>query len=146
LAKVEIEQNFRGTIESVFKTIGKYDLYPDYLPGVTSIEVLPAKAKGSVCQVKYEINLIKTFHYTLDMFVTEPNKICWNLADSNLMKQNDGSWEFSSKGGDSTKAKYTLEVKFKGLVPSAITDQIAKANLPAMMAGFQKMIDEHGGK
>ncbi len=141
MAKVETEHVFRGSVEKVFNGIRKYEAYPDYLPGVTKIEVLPPKAKGSTCQVRYEINLIKKFYYVINMFEEAPNRMWWNLDDSNLMKQNDGSWDFTKKTADSTKALYTLDVKFKGLVPSAITDQIAKANLPAMLAGFQKMID-----
>jgi ribosome-associated toxin RatA of RatAB toxin-antitoxin module len=143
LAKLETEHVFRGSVDKVFSAIGKYDLYPDYLPGVTKIEVLPAKATGSRCQVRYELNLIKKFYYVLDMFEEAPNRIWWKLDDSNLMKQNDGSWEFTKKSADATKARYTLDVKFKGLVPSSITDQIAKANLPAMLTGFQKLIDDN---
>ncbi|MCX6123329.1 MAG: SRPBCC family protein, partial [Proteobacteria bacterium] len=61
--------------------------------------------------------------------------------ESNLMKHNTGSWTFEAEGKGKTKATYNLEIKFKGLVPSMITDQIAKANLPLMFAGFQKLID-----
>jgi ribosome-associated toxin RatA of RatAB toxin-antitoxin module len=142
MAAVETEHVFSGDLELVKSAIRAYQKYPKYLPGVTKIEVLPAAVKGSVCQVRYELNLIKRFHYTLNMFDESPNRITWTLADSNLMKTNDGSWTLASKGDSKTKAVYSLDVKFKGLVPGAITDQIAKANLPLMMSGFQRMIDD----
>jgi len=142
MATLETQHEFAGDIQAVFKGISNYTKYPEYIPGVTKIEVLPPKAKGSVCQVRYEINIIKSFYYTIDMFEKKPNKIWWKLADSNLMKQNDGSWELKKSGDDAVEAVYSLEVKFKGFVPSTLTDQIAKANLPAMMKGFQKLIKD----
>ncbi len=145
MAKVEIEQVFLGNIEKVFSGISQYPSYPKYLPGVTAIEVLPAKLENSTCQVRYELHLIKKFYYVLDMFAENPQRIWWQLADSNLMKSNAGNWTFTKISDDKTKALYSLDVKFRGLVPSSITDQLAKANLPAMMDGFQKMIKDHAG-
>lgn len=144
MAKLETEHIFDGKIEQVFAAIRCYSRYPEFIRGVTSIEVLSPKAEGSVAQVRYELNIIKKFYYTLDMFEAEPNKIWWSLADSNLMKSNDGGWKLSSVKGkpEKTKAVYTLDLKFKGLVPSAITDQVAKSNLPGMFVGFQELINK----
>lgn len=141
MAKLEKVHTFDGTVEQVFAAIRQYSKYGDYLPGVTRTVVLPAAQSGSSCQVRYELNLIKTFYYVLHMFEKSPTSISWTLADSNLMKENDGSWSFSDLGDGKTKAIYTLDIKFKGLVPSVITDQVAKANLPMMFSGFQRLID-----
>ncbi len=143
MAKLKTEHVFTGNLEKVFAGICEFKKYPKYLPGVTKIEVLPAQEKNSICQVRYELNIIKTFYYVLNMFEEKPNKIWWELSESNLMNKNDGSWTFKEKKDGSTKATYTLDLQFKGLVPSAITDRVAKANLPAMMEGFQKLIDEN---
>lgn len=143
MAELETTHIFNGEIDRVFKAICKFDQYPKYLPGVTGIQVEPAtKGSNAKCHVRYELNIVKTFHYTLAMQDEAPRKIWWNLVDSNLMKQNDGGWEFESAGPGKTKATYRLDIRFKGLVPSMITDQIAKANLPMMFAGFQKLIDD----
>lgn len=144
MASLETETTFNGPMESVFDAIKKYDKYPEYLPGVTRIEVLPPKEKGSVCQVRYELNIVKTFFYVLNMFEDGPKKIWWTLDDSNILKGNNGSWAFKTKGKEKnkTQAAYKLDIKFKGLIPSVITDQVAKANLPLMMIGFQKLIDD----
>ena len=61
MAALETEHTFEGSLEKVFGAIGQYSKYPQYIPGVTKIEVLPAKVKGSKCQVRYELNIIKTF-------------------------------------------------------------------------------------
>jgi coenzyme Q-binding protein COQ10 len=142
VATVETEYRFKGGIEKVFQAITNYQKYAQHLPGVTKVEILPTKTSGAKCEVRFEVNLIKSFHYTLTMFEKKPNEIHWSLVDSNLMKENTGGWKLSKAGDNETLAHYAFEVKFKGLMPSMITDQVAKANLPAMMAGFQKMVDE----
>ena len=141
MAELTTEQVFNGNIEQVYAGLGLYARYPEFLPGVTAVQVLPPKAPGSVCQVNYELKLIKSFYYTLDMFVEKPTRIWWTLAASNLMKRSNGSWVLSSIGKDKTKAVYTLDIGFSGLVPGRIVDQITKANLGSMMTGFQSLID-----
>ena len=141
MAKLETNHVFDGKIEDVFNAIGMYDKYPEYIPGVTSIEVLPAKAAGSKCRVRYELNLIKTFYYVLNMYEEKPGRIWWDLEESNIMKVSNGSWQLTADG-DKTKAIYSLEIKFRGLIPSAVTDKIAKTNLPGTMEGFQRLIND----
>ena len=142
MAKLETEHVFDGAMAKVFVGIKQFEKYPQYLPAVDSIKILPATEKGSTCQVRYELNIIKKFYYILNMYEESPGKMWWTLAESNIMKTNDGGWKLSAKGESQTKALYTLDIKFKGLVPSAITDQVAKANMPAMLAGFQKLIND----
>lgn len=142
MAKLETEHVFKGNVEKVFEALTKYELYPKYLPGVQGVEVLKAVAKGSSAQVRYDLKIIKEFFYTLDMFETSPDSIRWELNDSNIMKMNSGSWQLSPAGKGKTQAIYSLEIKFRGLIPSAITDKVAQANLPGMFSGFQKLIDE----
>jgi ribosome-associated toxin RatA of RatAB toxin-antitoxin module len=146
MAELEVQHVFNGELKKVFTTLGQFQLYPEFIPGVTGTQVLPpqpgSKAK---CQVRTELNIVKTFYYTIEVFEEHPHKISWRLVDSNLMKTNNGSWLLSAKSAEETLATYKLDVTFRGLVPSMITDQIAKANLPAMFEGFQKMINSAKG-
>jgi ribosome-associated toxin RatA of RatAB toxin-antitoxin module len=142
MAEVEKTEIFKGDLQKVYKAISKFEEYPKYLPGVTGIKVAKSPNPKAKCLVTYELNIVKTFHYTLEMFEDAPKRIWWTMTDSNLMKVNSGSWDFEDLGDGTTKATYKLDVKFKGLVPSMITDPIAKANIPLMFSGFQKLIDE----
>ena len=145
MAIIETTHVFQGNINKVFSAIGQFDRYPEFIPGVTAIQVLPAPGTNKAkCQVRTELNIVKTFFYTIEIFQEAPNKIWWTMAESNLMKQNNGGWTLSAQGDSQTAAIYKLDVTFKGLVPSMITDQVAKANLPGMFAGFQKLIDAIG--
>ncbi len=142
MSEISKERVFSGICTEVFAGIKKFEKYPDYLPGVTGIKVLPAKKPGSTCQVRYELKFIKSFFYTLNMFEEAPNKIWWDMDDSNIMKYSNGSWDLRNGGKGKTKAVYKLDVGFSGFVPQKIVDQIAKANLELMMNGFQKLIDD----
>lgn len=144
MAGVDTNHTFTGDVARCFNAIRQYDKYPKYLPGVMKVDVLPPKSKGSICQVRYELNIIKTFFYVLNMYEESPHKISWDLEESNLMKKNDGSWNFKSAAKDKTIANYKLDVTFKGLVPGSIVNKVTEASLPAMFTGFQTMITELG--
>lgn len=140
MSELTTQQTFAGPVEKVFAGIRNYERYPEFLPGVTGVQILPAEKPNSVCQVRYELKLIKSFFYTLNMFEKAPNRIWWDLADSNIMKHSTGSWTLASDA-EKTHATYAVDIGFSGLVPQKIVDQITKANLPMMMQGFQKLIN-----
>lgn len=146
MAELTTEFDFEGSLNQVFEGIRQYAKYPQYLTGVTATEVLPAAEKGSICRVRYDLKLLKSFFYTLNMFEESPRRIWWTLEDSNLMKKSNGSWHFAEIDANRTKAVYSLDITFRGLVPSAIVDQVTKANLPGMMKGLQKLIHDHSGR
>lgn len=140
MAELTTEHTFDGQVADVFEGIRQYKKYPDCIPGVTKVEVLPAKVKGSVCQVRYDLKLIKTFYYTLNMFEEKPGKIWWNMDESNIMKHSNGSWTLTDLGNGKTKAVYALDVGFSGLVPGKVVDQITKTSLPTLFKGMQQLI------
>lgn len=141
MAELITDHTFDASIDEVFAGLGQFKKYPDYIPGVTGVTVLPAKKPGSTGQVRYELKIIKSFFYTLNMFEDKPGRIWWDLEESNIMKRSNGSWTLTDLGNGKTKASYSLEIAFKGLVPSSIVDQITKANLPGMFKGFQDLFD-----
>ena len=141
LAELTTDHIFDAGIDEVFAGLGRFEKYPQYIPGVTGIAVLPPTKPGSVRRVRYELKIIKSFYYTLHMFEEAPGRIWWELDESNIMKKSNGAWALKDLGNAKTKATYGLDVSFKGLVPSSIVDQITKANLPGMFKGFQELID-----
>ena len=144
MAKLETQHIFQGNLEKVFEAITSYELYSEYLPGVTGVEILETLDDGSK-RVKFDLNLMKKFHYTLIMRAQSPGAISWELESSNLMKSNSGSWDLAAKGKDKTVADYAVDITFKGLVPKSITDRVAKANIGGMFQGFQEIINAESG-
>ena len=141
MAELTTEQVFDGEQNEVFRALGLYESYPDYIPAVNAVQLLEPTMKASKVRVRYDIKLVKAFYYTLHMFEEAPTRLSWQLDDSNLFKRNTGSWHLEPLEPHRTKAVYKLDVAFSGFVPGRIVDQVTKANLPGMMAGFQKLID-----
>ncbi len=141
MSGVQTEHIFKGTIEKVFKAITSYEAYPQYVPYVQKIQVLKAIKKGSACLVRYDLNLIKNFFYSLNMVHDQPNSIRWDLYESDILKTSSGSWELSAAGKTKTKAIYTVDIEARLFVPKMMIDKLTKTALPATMEGFQKLID-----
>lgn len=142
MSEVNAKHEFIGSIQEVFAGITDYTAYPKYIPGVLGIVILEPLTQNAALSIRYEVNLIKKFHYTLNMFHEGEQKIYWTLEESNIMKKNDGSWTLNkSTKSDVVQAEYKLDLKFKGLVPSAITKKLTQTSLPGMFSGFQKLID-----
>jgi len=140
MAVVYKEHIFEGNLDECFRGITGYLSYPEYIPGVIKVEVIKPRSPKAAIGLRYELNIVKTFFYELDMFHVENKEISWELVDSNLMKKNKGSWILEAQKKGSTLAKYQLDVDFKGLVPSPIIKKITESNLPAMFEGFQTLI------
>ncbi len=143
MSTLKTEHIFVGSIESVFSGIRQFKKYPKYLPGVTGATIYPPTRKGSVLMARFEIDMVKTFYYTLSFFETPPTKIWWDLEDSNLMAKNKGSWELSPKGPDKTLAIYTLESEFDSFIVDALAGSMSESMMPSILEAFQKMITDH---
>src|SRR5205814_656111 len=87
LAELTTDYTFEGSAGEVFTGLCMFEKYPQFIPGVTATQVLPPKMPGSTAQVRFELKIIKSFFYTLNMFSDEPLRIWWELEDSNLMKK-----------------------------------------------------------
>ncbi len=146
MAKIETQHTFKGSLQKVFSGISQYDKYSQYLQEVKKVEVLDPEVKNSVCSVSYHVRLVKECFYKLHMFHEEPNKITWELGESDLFKKNVGTWEFTAQGKTKTQARYTLEVGFKLFipVPDAMITSLTKATLPGMLEGLQNLINDYG--
>lgn len=142
MAALVTERIFNGNPMEVFQGLRRFDQYPKYLPMVSEITVDPPTVPQSFALVTFKINLVKTFYYSINVFESPPERLWWNLQDSNLMKKSNGSWLLVDNGNDRTKATYSLDVAFKGLIPQIMIDKVTQSSIEPMMDGFQRLIDD----
>ncbi len=138
MANVERKEIFDVEINKFFDVIIDYESYPDFVDGVSAIEVLefsPEEAK-----VRYFINLIKKFSYTLKMYQERPRKVSWELLDGDLFKKNNGSWSLKELGEGKTEVTYALDVEFKIFAPKMVVNKLVGHNLPAMMKAWHERV------
>ena len=142
MATLTTERIFKGKLSEVFEGLRRFDLYPKYLPMVSEITVDPPRIPQSMSLVTFKINLVKTFYYSLNMFEAPPDRLWWELEESNIMKKSNGSWHLSAHGPHETKSTYSLDVAFKGLIPQMMIDKITQSSLEPMLDGLQRLIDD----
>jgi coenzyme Q-binding protein COQ10 len=126
----------QAPIEKVFQLLTDYEKNPEFMDGVTSAEVL--ERSDNVAVVKFNIDIIKQFTYTLRLTETAPTELSWEFVEGDLFKSNTGRWKLSDNGDGTTDVDYSLEVDFKMMVPGMISKKLVKSNLPSLMKSVNK--------
>lgn len=144
MASAETTEVFNCSQEEFFKIISDYEKYSDFLTEVKSCKVVDTK--GNKKLVEFSVSVIKSFSYRLWMTEEAPNKISWVFDSGDIFKLSNGIWELSDAGDGKVQAKYAVEAKFKGFVPSPIAKGLVSVNLPNMINSYHKRIKEVYGK
>ena len=125
---------FEVDINKFYDVLMDYESYPEFVDGVNEIEVLERSETGA--KVRYSLNVVKTFTYTLNLVHERPNKVTWSFESGDIFKVNNGSWTLKDLGDGKTEVKYDLELEFKLMVPKMILNKLVAKNLPAMMKQY----------
>lgn len=123
-------------INKLYDVIIDYAKYPEFVDGVSKIKIL--NQNDTSAKVEYEVNMIKSFKYTIATKQTRPTNVSWTLESGDLFKKNDGEWKLKDLGNGKTEVTYSLEVDFKMFAPNSILSALTSKNLPLMMDSFFK--------
>jgi len=135
MTAVSRTETFKIDPNKLFDVIVDYDSYPEFVDGCDEIEVLERTDTGA--KVRYHINLIKEFTYTLKMTHEKPNKVTWEFLEGDLFKENRGGWELKDLGNGETEVTYAMDVKLKLMAPKMMLNKLVAHNLPAMMKAYR---------
>lgn len=138
---IRTQHTFSGSVEQVYRGICDYESYPRHIQGVSSVERVEVTDPAASCAVLYELYILKTFSYVLDMYHKELESVAWQMRSSNFLAQNSGSWTFEAQGEHFTEVRYELRIDFKAKIPGPILKKLTTTSLPLMFKGFQKIID-----
>jgi coenzyme Q-binding protein COQ10 len=136
VAKVETTEVFQTPIENIYKVITDYNSYPDFVDGVSSVNILEQDDNGA--RVEYSLNLIKKFTYIIKLTHSGQNHIVWELESGDIFKKNTGSWKLTDLGNGETEVVYQLDIEFKGFAPKAVVNKLVSGNLPKMMGQYHE--------
>ncbi len=134
---------FNCSQEDFFKIIADYESYPQFLPEVQEVKILSQSknSKGQdIKKIKFQVELIKSFCYVLDIVETPPFEAQWSLFESHVFKTNSGSWVLENKGEKKVQATYSLEIAFGIFVPKFILSTAIKNHLPSFFKNFEKRV------
>jgi coenzyme Q-binding protein COQ10 len=136
VAKVETTEVFQTPIENIYNVITDYESYPEFVDGVSSINILEQDENGA--RVEYALNLIKKFTYVIKLTHLKPNQVQWEFESGDIFKKNNGSWNLTDIGNGETEVKYNLDIEFKGFAPKAVVNKLVSGNLPKMMSQYHE--------
>lgn len=143
MAKASTTEVFNCTPEQFFKIIADYDKYHEFLAEVKQCKVL--KVEGSRKLVEYNVQVIKSFKYSLWMTETPNSSITWEFASGDVFKTSVGSWKLEDEAGK-TRATYVVEATFGMFVPGPIANALVSVNLPNMISSYHKRVKQLYGK
>ncbi len=132
MSKVSLTKKVSVPIQDFYAIVSDYERYPEFISEIKKAKVVCEKPK----RVEFTLELMKTFHYVLEMKEKAPSEVSWKLAESNLFQKNTGGWKLKEKKGV-VEATYTLDVEFGFLVPSFIANPMVKRDLPKMIERFE---------
>jgi len=135
-------QIMNAPVDKIYKVLSDYEAYPDFMDGVTKVEVLTRD--GSKVNARYSLNMIKKFTYTINLVEVENKSVEWTFDDGDIFSTNNGKWDLTDLGDGTTEVTYSIEVdiKIKMLGAGMITKQLTKIQLPAMMKSVEKRAQE----
>lgn len=143
MADVKHTEVFNCTPDQFFDLLIDYEKYPEFLSEVKECKVI--EDEGATKKVKYQVSVVKTINYVLQLTEDRPKEVAWSFVDGDLFKKMSGHWKLTDEGGK-TKAEYYVDAAFGMFVPKPMIKTVLSANLPAMMKAYHKRVDAlYGG-
>ena len=137
MPKVNREKRMDVPAGMLARAILEFESYPEFLDEVVSATLQPG-GTDTVQTVKFELEVIKKFSYTLQFDIKGKEEIAWKLVDGNFFKINDGKWVLKAVDDNSVDVTYELEIGFGFLVPGFIAKKLTEVNLPRMFDSYEE--------
>ncbi|MCY4643773.1 MAG: SRPBCC family protein [Bacteriovoracales bacterium] len=130
MSNIKKTETYSVPVEKFYKVVTNYESYPDFMDGVSGVRVIQQNDNEAL--VEYSLNIVKEFTYRLKHLENAPHKLSWTLDSGDLLKKNDGSWEFEDLGDGRTRVTYSINIEFKLMVPKMVINKIVKNNVPKL--------------
>lgn len=140
MPSVSRKKIFQVPLKKLYQVIIDVESYPQFVSGVHGITIL--EKKPTQLKVEYQLNILKSFKYVIEMNLVPETSVNWNLVEGDIFKKNTGSWELIAINENQTEATYTLDVDFKIFAPSMIVSKLVGSNLPQMLDSFEQRARE----
>ncbi len=128
--------------DRLYALITDFGSYPGFVPNQSGTRVL--SHEGDRWRVEFELSIVKTLRYTLDLVGDPGRSLRWTLVSGDMMKSNEGGWLLEPQGDGRTRATYELEVELKGFVPRSVSRSLIERTLPANLEAFKNEAERRG--
>ncbi|MFT6633534.1 MAG: ribosome-associated toxin RatA of RatAB toxin-antitoxin module [Bacteriovoracaceae bacterium] len=137
MAKAEKTLVMNAPKDKILAVLKDYESYSEFMDGVSKVQI--ESRDGNVTKAKYDLNVIKTFSYTLELTDTEDG-LSWTFDHGDIFSINSGSWDLKDLGDGTTEVVYNIdiEIKIKMMGTGMITKKLVNTSLPSMMKSVEK--------
>lgn len=137
MPRIERSFDVAASPDLVFQVISDFERYPEFLPEIR--EARCDREGDSSCFARFDLFMLLHVRYAIEVTLSSPDKILWTLQDSNVLEQNQGSWEIQ-RTDTGSHVRYSVDIELKGAVPEAILERLSGNHLDTMIARFQERI------
>jgi uncharacterized membrane protein len=138
----EYEQAFRLSAprEEVWKVITDFEGYTDVIRAMKESKVV-AREEGSA-DVAFTLDLgVRRVTYTLRYAFEEPERLAWEMLESNTLEANAGEWNLEADGAE-TKVLYRHRAAFPAWIAWAVTDKAFAEEMDKTLARFREAVEK----
>jgi ribosome-associated toxin RatA of RatAB toxin-antitoxin module len=137
MAKAEKTLVMNAPKDKILAVLKDYESYSEFMDGVSNVSI--ESTSGNVTKAKYDLNVIKTFSYTLELTDTDDG-LSWTFDNGDIFSVNSGSWDLKDLGDGTTEVVYNIdiEIKIKMMGTGMITKKLVNTSLPSMMKSVEK--------
>lgn len=126
-----------ASAEELFEIVVDIENYPDWVQGVTGVEIHGRNDDGYPLQATMTVDAgVKTFTYRLEYDYDFPGLVSWKSVSGDL-KQIDGSYGFDVNDEGGTTITYELMIDPGFRIPGFMVRQAQKAIMSAALDGLK---------
>lgn len=137
MAEAQKSLTMNASKEQILTVLKDYESYSEFMDGVSKVVI--ESRDGNTVMAKYDLNVIKTFSYVLELTETDDG-VSWVFNNGDIFAVNSGSWELTDNGDGTTDVIYNIdiEIKIKMMGTGMITKKLVNTSLPSMMKAVEK--------
>jgi len=114
-----------ASIDQCFKVGIDLDAYPEWVEGISGVEVLTRSADGTPATVRFEAEAMgRQSSYVLAYDLSSaPNQISWSLVEGDLAREIEGAYVFAERPSDGqaiTQVDYELTIDLAVPLPGFV--------------------------
>lgn len=127
--------------DSIMDVIADFDAYPEWQDEVKEVEILDTDDDGWATRVRFKVDaMITTVNYVLD-YTYDDTAMHWTLVEADKIKSQQGSYELTDQGDDTTLVEYDLELEPAFKVPSMVRKQGQKRIAQTALRALKKRVE-----
>lgn len=129
--------------ERCWEVATDFESYPQWARDVKEARVVERDDEGRAVDVAYRAaGLGRSVRYTLRYDYSEaPERLSWKLVDSDLLRQLDGTYEFTPAAGSTTNATYHLTADLRLPLPGFVKRRAEKMIMSTALESLREAVE-----